>query len=149
MTTLIEELNKPSYAAMVLANDYSGLEAALMTRNISEPATGTFVTELGILDLLGPTNGNVFLAGIEAASASNQVLERVIRWLRSDRGIDVGNSQVQAVLGQLVAAGVVTSESANIVIAHGTRLVSVADRIGINPIGYGLLKNTIDEMKGS
>jgi len=149
MNALITELSKPAYAAMVEANDYAGLESVLTVSNISEPAVGTFVTELGILDLLGPTNGETFLAGIEAAAASMPVLNRIVRWLRSERGVDVGNTQVQTVLGQLAGAGVVTSESASIVIAHGTRLVSIADKIGINPIGYGLLKNTIDEMKGS
>lgn len=146
MGSLVEELSKEAYASLVSSKDYAGIESLLNTKSISENATGKFLTELGVLDLLGPTNGEAFLSGIEAAASQMPVLNRIVRWLRSERGVDVGNAQVQTVLLQLVAANVVSSESANTIIAFGTHSVSIAEQQGLGTIGYGAIYNALKEM---
>ena len=87
-----------------------------------------------------------FEATIETAATQMPVLNRIVRWLRSERGVDVGNAQVQAVLLQLVAANVVSSESANAVIAFGTHSVSIAEQQGLGTVGYGAIYNALKEM---
>lgn len=148
MGSLVEELSKESYASLVSSKDYAGIETLLNARNISKPVSGRYLTELGILDLLGPVNGEAFLAGIEsnAAQVKMPVLTRVLRWLRMERGVDVGNQQIQSALFQLAAANIVSAASVNAVIAFGTQTVSIAEQQGLGTVGYGAIYNALKEM---
>lgn len=147
MTPLAIELSNPQYADAVASRDYATLEAALNAANIAAVKPDSYITELGVLSLLGPTDGQVFLAGIEAAAAAQPVLDRAIRWLRSERGIDVGNSHVRTMLGQLSVAGVVAPASANAVLAVGSRAISRAEQLDLGIVGIGAIENAIKEIE--
>lgn len=149
MTPLAVELTAPQYADAVAAHDYASLEATLNAANIAAVKADSYITELGILSLLGPTAGQAFLAGIEAAATVQPVLDRAIRWLRSDRGIDVGNAHVRTMIGQLSVAGVVTPASANAVLAVGSRTISRAEQLDLGIVGLGAIQNAIKEIEGN
>lgn len=148
MTTLVEELQKPEYASLVAAKDYAGLETLFNQRNISAAKTGTYLTELGVLDLLGAVDGDAFLKAIEDASKSQPVLVRAVRWLRSEKGIDVGSQEVQRVLAALAQGNVVDAESAAAIIAYGTESITLAEQLKIGVVGHGSLVNAIKEIEG-
>lgn len=147
MTTLIEELQKPEYASLVEAKDYAGLEAVFNARNISAPKKGTFITELGVLDLLGATDGDAFLTAMENATVAFPVLARIVRWLRSEKGVDIGNPEVQQFLTTLAGANVIDTESASDLIAYGTETITLAEQLNLGVVGMGALVNAIKEME--
>jgi len=145
--TLEDVLNQPQFADMVTALDYAGLETALSLQNIPVISPGSFLTELGVLNLLGLTNGDTFLTALENASNQSTLLARAVRWLRSNTGVDVGNAQVQIMLAQMATDNIISSDSVNLIIAFGTKQISIADQLEMGPIGRGLLMQTIADMR--
>jgi len=95
--------------------------------------TGTRITELTILDLLGPQDGETFLQRLELAAVSNPVVARVLRIIKQssgqggDAGVDIGNANVQAMLDELARSGAVSRSSVDRLIAAGTREWSRAE----------------------
>lgn len=144
--TLRTELEKPQYAEMVANRDYEALEAILSIKNIPVSNVSIRMNELDILDVLGPSAGDTFLSNIESAAVQIPVLNRVVRWLRSEHGLAIGKPAVQATILQLANNGLVNTSSANIIIARGTKLVSIADQLDIGIIGRAILEKTINEM---
>lgn len=105
------------------AGQWKSLAGMLNTPSVTVPNPGTRIAELGILDALGPVAGEAFLQGIEGAANTNPVLARIVRWLRTEHGVDLGNAALQGQLLALVQAGVITSDSANSLIARGSQQV--------------------------
>jgi hypothetical protein len=79
--------------------------------------TPHYLTEGGILRVLGPQAGNAVLAAVEALSVSQDpsapVMVRIVRLLRdiAGGGIDFGDPQVRGMLDTFQAGGVLTADS--------------------------------------
>jgi hypothetical protein len=85
----------------------------------------TLVDEGAILNILGPSAGDAALTAIEAAStaagAYESILARVVRILHlGNDGLDLGNSETQAMLSALQTAGVLTSAQVSALLAAAT-----------------------------
>lgn len=120
--------------ALVLSNEdfkklaVSGCDGQLAAElTIAQPAIakpGTYLGELGILSLLGTVAGETFLQGLEYVAGSDSpmapVLARIVRWMRSPQGVDVGHAITQQNLLALAEGGAISAESAAAVIAHGS-----------------------------
>lgn len=137
MSILSDELILPAYSGKTLAE----IEQIINEPTISTPNVGTFITELGILSLLGATEGDLFLTQLENHASQMPVLNRVIRWLRTEKGIDIGNTEVQMVLLFLAQSQIVSSQSATTLIGVGTKLISRAEQLGLSYVGRGDLIN--------
>jgi len=123
LETLTAELAKPEYQNLRDRDAAIAMNAARAT----VPSPGTYVTEIGVLDILGPTDGETFLAALESAQENIPTLARAVRRLRGDTGIDVGNPTLQAQLTALATANVVTQAAAAALIARGSKQVPLFD----------------------
>lgn len=126
---LKEELKKSDLA------DLSDVEAA---NKLNEDVSSTiivpqsFLTESGILRVLGPTDGNAALSSIEtAANSGNTLLQRVVRILRdiAGGGLDFGNNDVRAQIDQLQLSGILTESQASKLKAYAERKVSRGEAV--------------------
>lgn len=136
----------PGLKAEVTKPAYNGLSAAQVVAAINAPGAtaavpGSYLAEGGILRVLGPTTGDAFLSGIEAAAAQagplQSLLNRVIRIVRDTAGggIDFGNAATWAVLDQLQTASVVAADSVSALKAYGSAPgPSIAQTLGFPPI---------------
>jgi hypothetical protein len=117
------------YASHVASGADFTLAAMLNAPRTNGRKKDAFLTERGILFVLGPSAGDTFLSAIEAASQANSLLARTVRILRdlAGQGIDVGDPATQAQLDALALAGVITAESSAAVKAYGTRQWSRAE----------------------
>lgn len=144
IAALAAELAKSDYAGKTTAQKF----AALTTPSVTVPKPGTRLAELGVLDVLGPTAGEAFLQGLEAAAQSNPTLARIVRWLRTDYGVDLGNATLQQQLLGLAQLGVVTQQSAEALVAHGSKQISIAEQNGWHGLGLGHVKSA-EEFNGA
>jgi carboxypeptidase C (cathepsin A) len=137
--TLKTEIAGESYAGKSDAEIATMLNASTVTVN----APGTYLNELGVLDVLGPTNGEAFLAAIEASQNAEglAVLKRAVRRLQTVEGLDVGNATLQAQLQALATDTVVTQAAVNAIIAHGSKQISRAEQLGLETVGDGHVKS--------
>lgn len=70
--------------------------ATYLSENASKvPKTGTWVTELGILKILGTQNGAIFCSIIHSIAAMNPAIEIIDRRLRGEVGVDIGDPDTQ------------------------------------------------------
>lgn len=114
-------------ASAVKTGNDTAVAAALNLPRTPGLRRGASLTERGILDLLGPVDGDAALSAIEtAAGAGNSLLARVVRILRdySGGGLDFGSASTQAQVDAMQSAGLLTAESAAAIKAYGTRLWS-------------------------
>ena len=137
IAALAAEIAKADYAGKTTVQKF----AVLTTPSVIVPKPGTRLAELGVLDVLGPTEGEAFLQGLEAAAQSNSTLARIVRWLRTDYGVDLGNATIQQQLLGLAQAGAVTQQSAQALIAHGSKQISIAEQNGWHGLGVGHVKS--------
>lgn len=137
------ELAKPEYAELTVQQ----VVDALNVKNITMPKPGTWATELTVLAILGPTNGEAFLAALESVAESSSVVARAIRWIRSTQGIDLGNTFTQAQLSALSDANAVPAEAVATLIAYGSKLISLAEQLGLGEVGVGVVTNARLEME--
>lgn len=80
--------------------------AERMSAILPKVMVDTYANELSILSILGPDDGNSALSAVESAAVSNPLLARIVRILRTDRGLNIGDPVTQAMLDQLQTAGV-------------------------------------------
>jgi len=124
----------PALKAMGGAGDDAGIAASLNAPTATlGPKPGTWVTELGILDILGPEAGEAALQGLEAAAGSNPVIARVVRILKQasgignpGSGIDLGSPATRAMLAALRGTAL-SKASADALLAAGGRPYSLAE----------------------
>lgn len=109
-------------AALALAKlgDDAGV-ADLISATLPTVTVDTYADELSILSVLGPTDGNTALSAVEAAALSNPLLARVVRILRTDKGLNLGDPATQAMLDQLQAGGVLQAGWVTALKDHATR----------------------------
>jgi len=89
------------------------------------------ITDRGVISALGTQAGDAFLTAIEAFAVADLAAEhpmkadqagikRVLSWLKSDAGIELGDPQTQFLLGVFAQLGIVTANSAAVIRALGT-----------------------------
>lgn len=137
VTSLATELRTDptgiGYAVHLASGNDSATAALLNVGRTPGLRQGTRATELTILDLLGPQDGETFLQRLELAAVGNPVVARVLRILKQssgqggDAGVDVGIANVQAMLQGLASSGAVSQSSVDTLVAAGTRLWSRAE----------------------
>lgn len=117
-------LANENFKALAMLGSDGQLAAELSVAQPAVPKPGTYMSELSILSLLGTTAGETFLQGLEyvanGESPMAPVLSRIVRWMRSPQGVDVGHAITQANLLGLAADGAISPESATAVIAYGS-----------------------------
>lgn len=141
---LAEELKKPTYAGKTTAEKF----AALTVPSVTVPKPNTRLAELGVLAVLGPVDGEVFLQGLEAAAEAHPTVARIVRWLRTEYGVDVGDATLQQQLLGLAQAGAVARASAQALIAYGSKQISIAEQNGWSGLGKGHVKSA-EEINGA
>jgi hypothetical protein len=127
MATLAQILARGEYATEVQNKDVDALFATL-NANTETVVASTRVTEIAILAQLGAVAGEAFLSAIENQAGSTPILARILRWLKTDHGLDVGNSEVRGTLDSLVTANILDGTSTATVKAMAHKLTSVAIR---------------------
>lgn len=135
-------------ARALTADEIAAIEPLLATRNdvaiaaaLSEgrqKLCSHMIGERGILDTLGPVDGEAFLSALESIASADMLpeaaqpyfgaLKRGVAWLKTD-GIDVGSETTRELLNVLVAAGSVSELSVKTLKALAMKddPVSVAD----------------------
>lgn len=104
-----------------------------------------FISERGVIALLGTRDGDAFLRALEdfgtamlpaehPLKADQAGIRRVIGWLRTEAGVDLGVPASQMLLGALGATGVVNAAHA----AQVAALAQVADPISYNAVSTAL-----------
>ncbi len=123
MATLLEEIQArasadPAFAAMLASGDHAGCAAALSVgrtklapRRIKEP---------GVVSALGVEAGEDVLSALEAfadatasgpLAAKHKGIKRMIGWLKTPDGLDIGDPLAQQLLDALAATGVLAPAS--------------------------------------
>jgi len=92
------------------------------------------ITARDVYTACGSVDGEMVLQALEGAASGNAVVTRVLNWLNpgADQGIDICDSEAQAVMQSLVGVGGVTQAMIDNVIALSTetRLKYPGLRIG-------------------
>lgn len=92
----------------------------------------TLITSRTLYGDLGPEAAETILAKLEAASASNPVVKRVLGWLLpSEAGVDICHPSTRGQIDALVAAGVLTSGEGSAVKALGEVTKSSGESLGL------------------
>lgn len=115
----------------------SGAEVAVKDKAIADIISvgrtrlrSYFITDRGVISALGTQAGDAFLTAIESFAvaalapehpmkADQAGIKRVLAWLKSDDGIELGDPQTQFLLGVFAQLGIVDVGSAAIVKALG------------------------------
>lgn len=106
-------------------------KAALVAAGLYVVELGHTITERGVLGMLGTVDGEAFLQALDDFCAApapqgplgphHPAIKRVVGWLKSPAGIDVGEAAAQTLLPTLGALGVVNA-------AHAARIAQLAWR---------------------
>lgn len=127
-------LGRSNLDAPRAAGSDGGIAAWYAASDATGPKADTFLTELGIYLVLGPTDGETFLASLEAVAASSPVVKRTLSILKNgsgtgypNAGLDFGSAMVQAFLTSLAGQGAVTVAARDALIAYGSRPWSRAE----------------------
>lgn len=92
---------------------YEAAYAVMVTEAVLQPVDGpVYESELGVMSRLGVMLADQILGKIEAA-----VPARVQRLIQSERGINLNDPQTSGLVDGLVAAGVLTSEERDALMA--------------------------------
>lgn len=97
---------------------------------------------------LGATDAETILQKLEAASASNPVVKRVLGWLLpSEAGVDITHPGTRGQIDALVAAGVLSSEEGSQVKAIGEESKSLGQTLGLLGSGESITANQIADLR--
>ena len=99
--------------------------------------------ERGILDLLGPVDGDAFLSALESITSADQLpaplrpyygaIRRGVSWLKTD-GLDVGSAATRSLLDGMAGAGIVDAAAVAAIKARAEQ----ADPINYNAVSDAL-----------
>lgn len=109
---------------MALVPDTAAIAAALSAQHTR--LMERLITERRVLSVLGLADGEAFLSALEAFAvqtlpdahplkAAQPGLKRVLSWLKTADGVDVGDPLAQQMLNALAATGVVNASHAQLV----------------------------------
>jgi hypothetical protein len=105
--------------------------AKLATDTVTLLVPGSFLSERGILKVLGPAAGDAALGALEAAAAAGGVLARAVRILHdsSGPGLDFGDPATRDEVDALTAGGVLTAAAGAALKGVGQRTITRAEAI--------------------
>lgn len=107
-----------------------------------------FITSRTLYADLGPTDAETILQKLEAASASNPVVKRVLGWLLpSEAGVDITHPGTRGQLDALVAAGVLSSGEGSALKAIGEESKSLGQTLGLLGAGETITANQIADLR--
>jgi hypothetical protein len=137
-------LNRPDLAEAVAARDCETLAAAMSVGRIR--AVSHEVGERGILDALGPIQGDAFLSALENIKTAADLppplqpcfgaIRRGVAWLKTS-GLDVGAPTTRLLLDGLAGAGVLPQADVNKVKALAER----PDSVGVREVAEALFND--------
>lgn len=121
---------------VALVPDTEAIAAALSTRHTR--LIERLITERRILSVLGLVDGEAFLSALETFAtqllpdahplkAAQPGLKRVLSWLKTPDGLDVGDPLAQQMLQALAGAGVVNATHAQLVMDLARVPVTVSE----------------------
>ena len=132
MTTLTEELaNDPlgiGYESMTDGELEASLNAKTRSRIVSR-----FITARTILAECA--DGATILDKLEAAASVSSPVKWAMRFLTQEGGLDVGHPNTLAMIGQLVAGGVLTQAEGDSLKVLPVQVCSRAEELGVSAIG--------------
>lgn len=129
---LRELLQTPPYDSMSDAD----VAAALNATSTVVAAGPIQVTSRKLYGELGVSAAETILEKLEAASATNAMIKRVLHWLDpSEEGVDITNQITRNQVDALVAANVLTSGEGAAVKAIGEETVTYAQTLGLASAG--------------
>jgi hypothetical protein len=115
-----------AYAAMLAAQDYAGLAAAL-----NAPAARPFSRLVNARTVMAEvTNGAAILDKLEAAAAQFSAVRWALVFLKSEEGLDVGHPMARAQLDGLAGAGVLAGDEAEALKGMASVAMSRAEMLG-------------------
>lgn len=97
----------------------------------------TFVNAKTVMATLGATAGATFLDALASAAASNRAISWAMDFIKSDSGIDVGNTETRNMLDSLVAANVLNSADVATVKSLAEKTVSRGEELGLGLVKPG------------
>lgn len=117
----------PGLKAEIAKPAYQGQSDDAIVATLNAPGAavlrpGSYLTEAGILRVLGPTTGDAALSALETASAGSSLLTRAVRILRdiAGGGLDFGLPETQGMLDSLQAQGVLVGAVVATLKEHGS-----------------------------
>lgn len=116
--TLLEEIQSKCTSDDITAGNYHVIAAKVNTPDRVRYVS-TMISERGILEKYadGPLAADAVLAKLEAFAASGHplasIVKRALKFLANPEGLDIGSSATQALIAQLGAGGVLTTDEAN------------------------------------
>lgn len=96
-------LSRPDLAALRASRDLDKLAEALNGEELRAPGSRYVTTRTIMAEC---TSGKDIVRAIRAAASADAVVDEALHFLRDDSGFDVGHPNTQAIVSQLVAAGV-------------------------------------------
>jgi hypothetical protein len=110
-----------TFAALVAWDTFDANAAAAALSAGRTKIVSHMITERGVIAALGVVDGEAFLEGLEAFSAAtlpdghplkaaHPGIKRMLGWLKTDGGLDVGDIQAHTLLDTLAAVGVVQAD---------------------------------------
>lgn len=136
------ELAKPDLSGASAAAAAAKLNADLVV----ELVPGSYLMQAGVLQVLGLAAGVAAMEKLKAAAQADTGLGYVLEILQgkgTSVGIDFGDGQVRAMVGQLEQIGVLTPADAAALLGYGQRARSRAESIA----GWGLPVTPADVAK--
>ena len=95
-----------------------------------------FVTARTVLAELGAGPGSAILDKLEQAAAMSSPVKWMIKFLALEGGVDIGNTETQAAIDELILASVLTASEGQALKAMALQPVSRAEMLGWAPITY-------------
>lgn len=112
----------------------TGMVAQLLNDRRYSMIKSRFVTARTVLAECGPTAGSAILDKLDAAKASSSALKWAMGFLSQDSGLDIGHPTSQAMVDQLVTAGVLTASEGSAVKNLALQPASRAEVLGLGHV---------------
>lgn len=139
-----------------LARGYAGMTdaerlASLRAVNRTKLTSPYMITDRGVINAFAnPVDGETCMQGIEAASQSNPLVARAIKWMQpANGGLDIGDVKTHAIIDVLSGAGAITAEAATTLKAIAQVVCSRAEELGIADVELGHLESARTMLGGA
>ena len=121
-------LADPEFDALVGERNDTAITAALNSGASAYTLHSHMITERGVMAALGVENGEAFLTALETyaagpanaqalLAAKHKGIARMLGWLKTDAGLDIGSVEAQQLLGVLGQLGVINAAHAAVIAA--------------------------------
>lgn len=144
-------LADPLFDALVSDRRDTEITAALNADSTSYTLRSHQITERGVMAAIGVENGEALLAALEAFAAStlppehplaskHAGIKRMLGWLKTDAGLDIGGAEAQQLLGVLGQLGVINATHAGVIAALARNAVRPFNQ---DQVGYVLNRRVV------